>query len=180
LIIINFKFSFNANQFVQSNILPDNWIAYIPNYEIIRTGNVRGMDLALSLEEIHKRIKFRNKPIKIKSITRLKFRDKNNNNELKDSSSIKIEFLSNLLPEFISIWSVRSKVRPFINRVRKCYNCLKWRGTPLLFAGNPQSVLDVGNHVIWIHGRTKISYDQIIIKAILLLMVAALFCKNTK
>jgi len=34
---------------------------------------------------------------------RLKFRDKNNNNELRDSSSIKINFLSNLFPKFISI-----------------------------------------------------------------------------
>jgi len=52
LIIINFKFSFDANQFVQSNILPNNWIAYIPNYKIFRAGIVRDVDLALSLEEI--------------------------------------------------------------------------------------------------------------------------------
>jgi len=65
------------------------------------------------------------RPLKIKSITRLKYRDRNYNNKLKDFS-IKIEFLSNFLPEFISFWSVRSKVRSFINRVRKCYNCLKW------------------------------------------------------
>jgi len=50
---------------------------------------------------------------------RLKFRDKYNNNELRDSSSIKIDFISNLLPEYVSIWNVRSRVRPFINRVRK-------------------------------------------------------------
>jgi len=125
LIIINFKFSFDANQFVQSNILPNNWIAYILNYKIFRSGIVRGVDLALSLKEIHKGIKFMDRSIEIKSILRLKFRDKNNNNELKDSSTIKIEFLSNLLPKFISIWSVRSRVRPFINRVQKCYNYLR-------------------------------------------------------
>jgi len=56
------------------------------------------------------------RPIEIKSITRLKYRDKNNNNELKSLSSIEIECLSNLLPEFISIWSVRSRVRLFVNR----------------------------------------------------------------
>jgi len=103
LIVLNFKFSFDANQFVQSNILSSNWIAYIPNYKIFRTGIVRGVDLALSVEEILRGIKFMDRPIKIKSITRLKYRDKNNNNKLKDSSSINIEFLSNLLPEFISI-----------------------------------------------------------------------------
>jgi len=45
---------------------------------------------------------WRDRPIDIKSITRLKFKDKNNNNELKDTS-IKIKFVSNLLPEYISI-----------------------------------------------------------------------------
>jgi len=59
--------------------------------------------MALSLEEIHKNIKFMDRSIEIKSITRLKFRDKNNNNELRASSLIKIDFLSNLLPKFISI-----------------------------------------------------------------------------
>jgi len=54
--------------------------------------------------------------MEIKSITSLKYRDKNNN-ELRDST-IKIEFISNLLSEFISIWSVRVKVRPFINRLK--------------------------------------------------------------
>jgi len=103
LIVINFKFSFDANQFIQTNILPENWIAYIPNYKIFRSEIVRGVDLALSPDEIHKGIKFMDRPIEIKSITRLKFKDKNNNNKLKDSSSVKVEFLSNLFPEFISI-----------------------------------------------------------------------------
>jgi len=125
LIVISFKLSFDANQFLQSNILPSNWIAYIPNYKLFRFGIVRGVDLSLSLEEIHKGIKFMDRPIEIKFISRLKFRDKNNNNELRDSSSVKIEFLSNFL-EFISIWSLRSRVRSYINRVRKCFNCSKW------------------------------------------------------
>jgi len=107
-------------------MLPDNWIAYISNYKIVRSGIVRGVDLNLSIEEIYKGIKFMERPLEIKSITKLKYRDKNYNNELRDSSSIKIEFFSNLLLEFISIWSVRSRIRSFINRVRKCFNCLKW------------------------------------------------------
>jgi len=88
LIIIKFKFSFDANQFIQSNILPKNWIAYIPNYKIFRSGIVRDVDTALSLEDIHKGIKFMDRSVEIRSIIRLKFRDKNNNNELRDSSSI--------------------------------------------------------------------------------------------
>jgi len=90
---------------------------------------VRGVAVSLSVEEIYQGIKWRDRPIKIKSITRIKFRDRNNNNELRDSSSVKIEFLSNFLPEYISIWSVtiwRSKVKPFVNRIRRCFNYLKW------------------------------------------------------
>jgi len=126
LIVINFKFSFNANNFVQLNNLPTGWVAYISNYKIVRSGVVRGVDLNLSIDEIHKGIKFMDRPIAIKSITKLKYRDRNYNNELRDSFSIRIEFLSNFLPEFISIWNVRSRVRPFVNRVRKCFNCLRW------------------------------------------------------
>jgi len=102
-----------------------------------RSGIVREVDLSLSLEEIHKGIKFMDRPIEIKSISRLKFRGKNNN-ELRDSFSVKIEFLSNFLPEFISIWSVRNLELNPINRICKCFNCLKWghfsafcRGTPI-------------------------------------------------
>jgi len=77
--------------------------------------------------------------MEIKSITSLKYRDKNNNNKLRDSSAIKIEFVSNLLLEFISILSVKVKVRLFINRVKKCYNYLRWSYSSL-FVGEPQCV----------------------------------------
>jgi len=102
IVAINFKFSFDANQFAQSsNLFPENWIAYIPNYKIIRTGIARGVDPTLSIDEILQGIKWRDRPLEIKSIERLKYRDVRNNNELKTSSSIKIEFVSNLLPEYI-------------------------------------------------------------------------------
>jgi len=127
IIAVNFKFSFDANQFAQSSdILPDNWVTYIPNYKINRTGIVKGVDSTLSSEEILQGIKLRDKPMEIKFEERLKFRDKENNNELKESTTVKIEFVSNLLPEYITIWSVRSRVKPYINRVRRCYNCLRW------------------------------------------------------
>jgi len=76
LIVINFKFSFDANKFVQSNKLPAGWTAYIPNYKIVRSGIVKGVDLSLSIDEIYKGIRFMDRPIILKSITRLKFRDK--------------------------------------------------------------------------------------------------------
>jgi len=84
LIVINVKFSFDE---WRESIYLDKHLAWeldcVHNYKIykiFRTGIVRGVDLALSPEEIHKGIKFMDRPIEIKSITRLKFRDKNNNN----------------------------------------------------------------------------------------------------
>jgi len=83
IIAVNFKFSFDANQFAQSNdILPDNWLTYISNYKIIRTGIVRGVEPTLSSEEILQGIKWRDRPMEIRSIERLKYRDVRNNNEL--------------------------------------------------------------------------------------------------
>jgi len=53
LIVINFKFSFNTNQFVQSsNLLPNNWLTYIPNYKIFRSNIVKGVDLSVNKENI--------------------------------------------------------------------------------------------------------------------------------
>jgi len=102
-------------------------MAYIPNYKIIRSGIIKGVDPYLSSEEIIQGLKWKDRPLEIKSIERLKFRDVRNNNELKNSSTIKIvKIVSNLLPEFISIWSVKSRVKPNINRIRKCFNCLRW------------------------------------------------------
>jgi len=104
IITVKFKFSFDANNLVQStDILPDNWLVYIPNYKIIRSGIVRGVDPYLSSEEIIQGLKWRDRPLEIKSIERLKFRDVRNNNEPVNFSTIKIDFVSNLLPEFISI-----------------------------------------------------------------------------
>jgi len=53
IISVKFKHSHEANSFVQgSNLLPENWIDYIPNFKLYRTGIVRGVDLSLCESEI--------------------------------------------------------------------------------------------------------------------------------
>jgi len=70
------------NNFVKKqNLLPVNWISYIPDYKIFRSGVVREVNISLTDKEILQRIKWVNNPIEIKSISRLKYRDKNNNNK---------------------------------------------------------------------------------------------------
>jgi len=65
-------------------------------------GIVKGVDVALNEEEIRQGIKFFEDNIEIRSITRLKFRDRSTM-ELKDSQMVKIKFVSNLLPEYLNI-----------------------------------------------------------------------------
>jgi len=80
--------------------------------KIYRIGIVKGVDLSLSDNEIRQGIKFPDGNIGVRSLSRLKYRDREIM-ELRDSSSVKIEFASNLLPEYLYIWNVRVKVRPF-------------------------------------------------------------------
>jgi len=48
-----FKYRHEANLFVDRvNLLLENWIGYIPNFKLYRTGIVRGVDLSLSENEI--------------------------------------------------------------------------------------------------------------------------------
>jgi len=103
IISINFKYRHEANTFVESdNFLPDNLIFYIPNFKIYGTGIVNGVDLSLSDYEIRQGIKFPDGNINIRSLSWLKYRDRDTM-ELKDSSSVRAKFASNLLPEYLYI-----------------------------------------------------------------------------
>jgi len=126
IISVKFKYRHEVNSFVDDvTSLLENWIGYIPNFKLYRTGIVRGVDLSLSEEEIRQGIGFPDNSIEIRFISRLKYRDRNTM-ELKNSSMIKVEFVSNLPPEFMNIWSVRVKVKPYVNKVHKCFNYFGW------------------------------------------------------
>jgi len=93
IISVKFKYRHETNFLDSENLLPDNWIGYIPNFKLYKTGIVKSMDLSLSDNEIRQGIGFPDNIIEIRSLSRLKYRDKNM--KLKDSSTIKIEFASN-------------------------------------------------------------------------------------
>jgi len=46
-IVINFKFSFDANKFIEKSLLPENWLSYIPDYKLYRSGVVREVDVII-------------------------------------------------------------------------------------------------------------------------------------
>jgi len=145
IISINFKYRHETNSFIENDrILPDNLICYIPNFKIYRTGIVKEVDLSLTENEIRQSIKFPDGNIEVRSLSRLKLRDRETM-ELRDSSSVKIEFVLYLLPEYLNIWSMRVKVKPYVNRVRKCYNCFRFRGHSSIFCKSKETCSRCGS-----------------------------------
>lgn len=115
-----------ANSFVssRSSPLPKGWISYIPNYKIFRTGIIRNVDKAFSIEDIREGISWPDASINIIQIERMKYRQKDSD-KLLDYSSVKIVFESVLLPEYMYVWRMRYRVSPFIQFVGRCQNCAR-------------------------------------------------------
>jgi len=58
------------------SLLPEGWIGYILNYKILRIGIVKGVDMSLNESEIRRGIRFPEGNLEIRSLSRLKYRDK--------------------------------------------------------------------------------------------------------
>jgi hypothetical protein len=126
IVEISFKNYSDANDCVTNQVLNrNNWITCIPSHKVRRYGVIRGLNNDISVDEITRCIKLCNSNTEIGSIERIKIWNRKNES-LEDSSSIKIEFLSDLLPETASIYWVRFRITPFVYRVRRCFKCLRW------------------------------------------------------
>ena len=111
IIGINFDTFQGINEFVSNNKeLPNNWLIYIPNFRILRTGVVRGRGgrPSLTVEDV-KGITWPGKSFEMINVERLKYLSRDTNT-LMDSNSVKITFNSSLLPEYIYIWKVKLRV----------------------------------------------------------------------
>jgi len=127
---INFSSYAEANKLTESkNLFHHNCKIYIPNFKIYRTGVIRDVEKSLSNDEIIQGITWPDSEAKIINIERLKFKDKNG--LLQNSSSIKMVFESNLIPEYLYIWNVRCRVFPIADGV-----------TPSPFAGATNLVIN--------------------------------------
>jgi len=133
--------------------------------------------MSLNEEEIRQDIIFSDNNMEIRSISRLKYRDKNTM-ELKSSLTIKVEFVSNLLPEFMYIWSVRVRVKPYVNRVHRCFNCFD--GTTRRSSVKAKShALDVERTTMLICVIRRISVVSIAVDYIIHLINLVLFFTST-
>lgn len=95
---------------------------------------MRGVNFSLSMEEIKEGISWWRYNIDIIFIEKLKFK-LSDQEELCDFPTIKITFNSNLLPEFLYIWRIKSKVTLFVNKVKKCSKCARWGHSVLAYRG---------------------------------------------
>lgn len=101
--VVSFKSFSAANRFVdQSKNLPNGWISYISNFKILRNAVIRGIEQSFSHQEILEGISWPGDPVKVVNVERLKFRARGSD-ELKESSSVKLTFESDLLPEFLYV-----------------------------------------------------------------------------
>ncbi|XP_012525615.3 uncharacterized protein LOC105830672 [Monomorium pharaonis] len=133
LMSIEFKTSEEANNFIdKKELIPKNWTVYIPNFKIYRIGVIRNVSQDITDDEFVEGLEWPNNQqnrIKINKVERLMYMDKQHNNVLKPSTTVKIIFESSLLPEFLYLYKVRHRVLPYINKVRKCNNCCRWGHT---------------------------------------------------
>lgn len=121
LLSLTFDIYKQANSFVTARVsLAQGWISYIPNFKIFRTGVIRNVDLGLSVEDIRKDVTWCDTPLNI-SIERLKYGKMGS--EFLFSTSVKLVFESDLLPEFMRVWRMTYRVTSFIQSVRRCQNC---------------------------------------------------------
>lgn len=125
LISVTFDTFQQANIFVSArSALPKDWISYIPNFKLFRSGVIRNVDKSLSIQDIRDGISWPDSSINIIQLERLKYRARDSD-LLLESSSVKIVFESSLLPEYLYIWKMRYSVSPFIQSIRRCQNCAR-------------------------------------------------------
>lgn len=98
--------------------------AYIPNSFIKTTGIVKNVPLDLSDDELLESARVHGN-VKINKLERMKFFDKEDN-KVKESYTIKIEFRSTTLPKEIILYHVKKEVQPFIPKPTICRKCLRY------------------------------------------------------
>ena len=127
---VQFERSTEANNFSIDPILKENkFQAYIPYFLTTKTGIVRNFPIELEVEDLLNQ-DYCTSPYKIIKAERMKrlvsSNDGNGSPVLAPTSSIKVIFQSQTLPDYIVIHSVRTGVTPFIPKPIICGSCLRY------------------------------------------------------
>lgn len=124
---IKFSTSSEANAFTSLDFLTEkNYRAFVPAYTTFRTGLIKGIDTALTDEEIVEGLNKSNS-IQAHKIRRLNFRDKSNGVPTwKPSRTIVVTFEGQKLPERVFLYYNSLPVEPYSLPVMQCLNCCRF------------------------------------------------------
>ncbi|OXU19697.1 hypothetical protein TSAR_001699 [Trichomalopsis sarcophagae] len=100
--------------------LPNDWIPYIPNFKVLKIGQIFGIDTEYSIETLKEAIEATYRDVELERIYR-KEKD-----ELLATSTIKLYFKLTTLPERIKLFGVATKVYPYVFNVLQCKKCYRY------------------------------------------------------
>lgn len=126
---VEFQTGADANTFVSERALVENnYEAYIPQFLICKFGIIKDFSLDLEVEDLLDD-ECTVSPCRIIKAERMNRRVRPKDDSpsyMSPSTSVKITFLSQRLPNYIVVHSVRSEIFPFISRPVICLNCMRY------------------------------------------------------
>ena len=101
-----------ANKIVESNktLINHNLKAFIPNYRVSREGIIRDILLEIEIDDI---IRYASRNLKCPVLSARRFLSKKYNGELTPSTTIKIRFDGQEVPDYVYLFYLRIKVQPY-------------------------------------------------------------------
>lgn len=110
-----------ANDVVENQeFTSHDWVSYIPNFKVLKIGQIHGIDSTYSVEKLRLAIEDAHKNAKIERIYKME------NDMLTPTSSIKIYLRTTTLPETVKFFGIAIKVYPYIFNVLQCKNCFRF------------------------------------------------------
>ncbi|XP_058790945.1 uncharacterized protein LOC131664095 [Phymastichus coffea] len=103
-----------------------NMETFIPGYRKFRKGVIRNVPLDLQEEDIKEAIV---SPVGITEVKRQSRRNRNasgSDDKWIKTQTIVVTFSGQILPKDIVLYYVKASVEPYVQKLRQCYNCLKF------------------------------------------------------
>lgn len=123
-ITVEFETAQEANSLANNSYLKNfNLKAYIPAFNVVCQGVIKGVDPELTDEEIRDMIEVP-QGFGLVHIRRMQKRDKGNT--IKKLESVVLSFNGDKLPEYVKILQMRCPVTKYIPQVIQCRNCLQF------------------------------------------------------
>lgn len=129
---ITFKDGQSANRLVGSErLLSQGLESYIPRFLVIRQGVISDIHVDLEEDYLKNKIKMFDLHCKFEviSVNRIKkyiIDKETKEKKLSNTKSVIVTCRTQILPKYIAIGHVRSKVSPYIQKVVLCYNCFRY------------------------------------------------------